>query len=190
MNFPATRLICWECTLIGAVQKIFQNKTSFVSDRSSYVDFTEFLWKSEEIMSLPAVLNRHSTSGFCKFWKNLLKIEMKSLLWNVRQEGKIYVKLYFYFSDKAPVSKVILGSLSISHVGLNLGMFSHFQKYLVCKMPGKYFLKLKQFRCFDEIFVKCFRFHNQRWILASVQLQNCIFGNKRYHFLFGISVLF
>ena len=44
----------------------------------------------------------------------------------------------FYFSDKAPVSKVILGSLSISHVGLNLGMFSHFQKYLVCKMPGKY----------------------------------------------------
>ena len=70
----------------------------------------------------------------------------------------------FYFSDKAPVSKVILGSLSISHVGLNLGMFSHFQKYLVCKMPGKNFIscKSKTGIYFDEIFVKCFRFHNQR----------------------------
>ena len=43
---------------------------------------------------------------------------------------------FFFFADQSPVSKVILGSLAISHVGLNLGMFSHLQKYLVCKIPG------------------------------------------------------
>jgi len=52
-------------------------------------------------MSLPAVLNRHNTSGFYQ----------------------------------ASISKVILGTLATCHVGLNLAMFSHLPKYLICKLP-------------------------------------------------------
>ena len=42
------------------------------------------------------------------------------------------------FSDKASVSKFLLGTFGLSHIALNFGMVSHLQKYLVCKIPGKF----------------------------------------------------
>jgi len=52
-------------------------------------------------MSLPTIINQHSTSGFYK----------------------------------APVSKVMLGSLGASHILLNTSLFSNLQKYMICKLP-------------------------------------------------------
>jgi len=52
-------------------------------------------------MSLPTIMNQHSTSGFYK----------------------------------ASVSKVMLGSLAVSHIAMNLGALSNLQKYMVCKIP-------------------------------------------------------
>jgi len=36
---------------------------------------------------------------------------------------------------KASVSKFVLGSLTVSHIALNIGALSNLQKYLVCKIP-------------------------------------------------------
>ena len=41
------------------------------------------------------------------------------------------------FADQASISKFLFGSLTLSHLGLQLSMFSPFQKYLICKIPGK-----------------------------------------------------
>ena len=79
-------------------------------------------------MSLPAVLNRHNTSGFCKlYFKAYVRHILKTKIFHLSYE-KI---------DQSPISKVILGTLATCHVGLNLAMFSNLPKYLICKLPGK-----------------------------------------------------
>ena len=57
-------------------------------------------------------------------------------------------------TDKASVSKVMLGSLAVSHIAMNLGALSNLQKYMVCKIPGTNLHKSKTF--FKDIVITIF----------------------------------
>ena len=41
----------------------------------------------------------------------------------------------FYFSDNAPVSKGLMGCMFLTCTALNVPLFAHMKKYLICKLP-------------------------------------------------------
>ena len=52
----------------------------------------------------------------------------------------------FHITDKAPITKTLLGTLIASHIGLQIPMLTGLSKYLVCLIPSKIFLFIISFK--------------------------------------------
>ena len=91
------------------------------------------------------LFNPYSNSGFCKFFfKDLLINKIIPIRNNMLTRELISIALYHFYqiSDKAPITKALLGTFITSHVALQIPMFSGLSKYLICLIPSK---KLKAY---------------------------------------------
>ena len=96
--------------------------------------------KCKQIKMTSVLFNPYSNNGFCKLTSRL----------NVRNSSRVYFTVevsrllgIFYhilhITDKAPITKALLGTFIASHIGLQVPMFTGLSKYLVCLIPSKYF---------------------------------------------------
>ena len=84
------------------------------------------------------LFNPYSNSGFCKFLFKVLMINKIIPIRNNTRELKSNALYDFYqISDKAPITKALLGTFITSHVALQIPMFSGLSKYLICLIPSK-----------------------------------------------------
>ena len=85
------------------------------------------------------LFNPYSNSGFCKFFFKDLLINKIIPIRNMLTRELISIALYHFYqiSDKAPITKALLGTFITSHVALQIPMFSGLSIYLICLIPSR-----------------------------------------------------